>query len=262
VTQTFYPLVGSPALNQKQWSNMAQHWLETGVIKGVYSDLAVAQDTSGMQVKVLPGQAWIQGHFYESDAFEILAIGASDPIYVRLDRIIVRLDWDAGTVQLAVLQGVPSASPTAPALTQNSSRWEISLATIRVEQGTGVILFTKITDERNLVKNANAIQETPQQIVLQNGWSTYTGSPAPSFYKDEFSRVHISGMIQGGTMAFGTTLFTLPSGYRPSTLTYRSIVSSGGNAGILSISTSGAVVLQAGLPSNTWLILDEMSFPV
>jgi hypothetical protein len=260
MTQTSYPLINSPILNQKQWSNMAQHWLETGVIQGVYSDLAVAQDTSGMQVKVLPGQAWIQGHFYESDAAEILAIGASDPVNVRLDRIVLRLDWDAGTIQLSVLQGVPSATPSAPALTQNSSRWEISLATIRVEQGTGIILFTKITDERNLVKNANAIQEKWITPVFQNAWINYGNNyESAGYMKDEFGWVNLKGMIYNGLLT--KAAFILPAGYRPIEIIPRATQAHDGtnivHAGIEIKPTGNIDVMYGG---NTWVKLNGIRF--
>ncbi|MED4068649.1 DUF859 family phage minor structural protein [Priestia megaterium] len=53
---------------------------------------------------------------------------------------------------------------------------------------------------------------------LQNGWTNYSGTSGfqrASYYKDKNSNVFISGLIRNGTATDGTTLLTLPAGYRP-----------------------------------------------
>lgn len=53
--------------------------------------------------------------------------------------------------------------------------------------------------------------------TLTNGWVNYSGSDIKASYaKDQFGIVHIRGLIKAGVMTSGTTLFTLPSGFRPS----------------------------------------------
>lgn len=143
--QICYPLANSPVLTVEQWSKMAQHYVGTGFVK----DLGAYADSTGMQVKVSAGQAFIQGHFYESDVVETLAIGPADATNPRIDRVIIRLDWTTSVAQLSVLQGTPAVTPTAPALTQNSNRWEITVAQVRVNAGVATIASSDITDERN-----------------------------------------------------------------------------------------------------------------
>lgn len=46
----------------------------------------------------------------------------------RLDLLVLRLDMTAKTITAAILQGTPAASPVLPAVTQNSTTWEIPLA--------------------------------------------------------------------------------------------------------------------------------------
>jgi hypothetical protein len=150
MTQTYFPFDSGQGANvtESQWSLMAQNWLNTGVIKGALNELLTYADSTGMQVKVKSGQAWMKGHFYQSDAEVILAIAAANSSNPRIDRVIVRVDWTANTIQLSVLQGIPAASPTAPALTQNSSRWEISLAQVYVAANATTIASGNVTDER------------------------------------------------------------------------------------------------------------------
>lgn len=45
-------------------------------------------------------------------------------------------------------------------------------------------------------------------------WTNYgSGYEVASFYRDPFGRVHLSGLVRSGTA--GTTIFSLPGGYRP-----------------------------------------------
>lgn len=152
MAQTYFPFDSGQGANttEVQWQKMAKLWMETGVINGQLNELQAFADSTGMQIKVKSGQAWIEGHFFESDAEEVLPIGTSSS-NPRIDRLIVRLDWIANTVQLAVIQGTPAVSPVAPAMTQNSGRWEIPLAKIRVEAGVNTILPDRVTDERLFV---------------------------------------------------------------------------------------------------------------
>jgi hypothetical protein len=151
VTKTFFPFddgAGS-SITELQWQKMAQHWLKTGVITGVLNNLQVYADSTGMQVKVKSGATWIKGHYFESDAEEILSIASADPTNPRIDRVIIRLDWTANTIDLAVIQGTPAVSPELPVLTQNSSRWEIPLGQIRVNAGVSSIVAGDVTDDRD-----------------------------------------------------------------------------------------------------------------
>ncbi|MDF2792063.1 MAG: hypothetical protein K0S80_5165 [Neobacillus sp.] len=153
MTQIAYPLANTQVSKPQEWSDMAQNWLNTGVIKGKLNDLLVYADSTGMRVKVKSGQANLQGHFYQSDSEEVLPIAIANASNPRIDRVIVRIDWTADSIALAVLQGTPAATPVAPALTQNSSRWEISLAKVLVGANVNTIAAGNVTDERNFVGN-------------------------------------------------------------------------------------------------------------
>jgi hypothetical protein len=165
MAQTYYPLAKSPILTPQQWSKMAQNWLGTGVIKGQLNELAVYADSTGMQVKIKSGQAYIKGHFFESDVEEVLPISAADVANPRIDRIIVRIDWVADTMQLAVLQGVPAVSPVGPALTKNDARWEIPLAYIYVNSGAATIAAGNVYDERIFTNLTYAVTMSQKGIL-------------------------------------------------------------------------------------------------
>lgn len=153
MTISYFPFDSGQGANttEAQWGQMAQLWLNTGVIKGKLNELSVYADSTGMQAKVKSGQAWIQGYFFQTDAEIVMPISAADASNPRIDRVVVRVDWTANTIALAVLQGTPAASPSAPAVTQNTDLWEISLAQVRVNAAVSTIAAGNITDERIFV---------------------------------------------------------------------------------------------------------------
>jgi hypothetical protein len=201
MAQTYFPFDSGAGANvtEAQWSKMAQNWLSTGVIKSYNNELSVYADSTGMQAKIKTGAAWIKGHYFESDAEEVLAIGTSNNTNPRIDRVIVRLDWTTNTIQLAVLQGTPAASPTAPALTQNSSRWEISLAQVYIGANVSTIAVGNITDERTVIVNRNDIAGYLKYINGQdkyglnaNTWTTLLWSN-PNDYIMGAKGMYLSG---------------------------------------------------------------------
>ena len=154
---------------------MARLWLPTGPILGEDLGLEVFADSSGMQVKVRTGKGWVQGHYYETDATLTKSIAAADPTNPRDDRVVLRADFVNNLCEIAVLTGTPNASPTPPALTQSTSKWEVSLGKVRVDAAVGTIAANKVTDERQLVvlyneiaKRKAANQDVISSTVLQD----------------------------------------------------------------------------------------------
>jgi hypothetical protein len=47
MTQIGYPLAGTQVTTPQDWSNMAQNWLGTGVLKGKLNELSVYADSTG-----------------------------------------------------------------------------------------------------------------------------------------------------------------------------------------------------------------------
>lgn len=150
MTISYFPFDAGQGSNvtEEQWHKMSKHWIETGVLETIMNNLEVYADSSGMQVKVKSGAAWINGHYFESDTEEVLSVGNADPTNPRIDRVIVRMDRGLNLIELAVLQGGSAVSPTVPTLTQNTTRWEISLAQINVDAGVLTITPDKVTDDR------------------------------------------------------------------------------------------------------------------
>lgn len=149
MTQRGFPFDGGEGLAYElDWSLMARQWLLSGVIQGVLNQLATYADSSGMQVKIPSGHAWIRGHYYTNDAEVTQAIAAANVSNPRIDRIVLRIDYSANTIRIAVLQGTPAAIPAVPALTLTDSVYEFALAQVLVGTGVGLITAGNVTDER------------------------------------------------------------------------------------------------------------------
>jgi hypothetical protein len=127
-------------------------------------------------------------------------------------------------------------------------------ATTGVEVGT-------IVNSTQLDLKANKAQEAWIAPTLLNGWVNFgSGNIEASFYKDEFGVVHLSGLIKSGTTTGGTTLFTLPIGYRPP-LSINFITADVDGFARLFITNTGVVGIDANV-SNIYLSLNQISFKV
>ena len=172
MTQSYFPFDSGAGANvaEDQWRKMGRLWLPTGVVKGELLGLVVFADSTGMQVKVRSGRAWIEGHFFESDAEVVLTLGSNSSGSTRIDRVIIRADFTANTIALAVLAGTPGAG--APAVTQSTSTWEISLAQVSVPSGGVSIDAAQVTDERRLTATATGELAFAQVTANQAGITT------------------------------------------------------------------------------------------
>jgi hypothetical protein len=136
-------------VTEAQWTlMMRQAAICNGYIPTLLNELLVYADSTGMQVKVKTGGAWIMGHFYRTDAELVKSIAASDPTNPRWDIVVARLDWVNNLISIAVVSGTPAGSPTVPAVTQSASTWEIKLAKVYVAAGVSTIASTVVYDQR------------------------------------------------------------------------------------------------------------------
>ena len=137
-------------------------WLHgrTSGVFGADDNLAVKAG-NGLQVQVSDGVGWLSnyagdGTVFWNDSKEtsganlVLGIDMSDTVYARIDRVVVTwetVDYTEKPV-IEILRGAPSASPAAPALTNNTLKRQISLARVYIAPASTKITADNITDER------------------------------------------------------------------------------------------------------------------
>jgi len=135
--------------NADVWREYFMRTVLDGVIPGLNNELKVTQSaTPAKNVKVSTGSLYIQGAAYQVDPFKTIAIADNASGQARIDRIVVRLDYSNQLVEIDVIAGTPAGSPVAPALTQDASMWELSLARIILFNGFTTIVNGSIADER------------------------------------------------------------------------------------------------------------------
>ncbi len=138
-------------------------WLH-GRTSGVFAadgNAAVSAASGEMAVTVSDGLGWMansegNGIVWWNDKEATdgsplkLTIDTADGVLNRIDRIIV--EWKTTNYvdlpEIKVLKGTASSTPTVPALTNNTTLRQISLAKISIPAGTLAITSLLITDER------------------------------------------------------------------------------------------------------------------
>ena len=142
-----------------QGAEEVMRWLH-GRTKGVYAgsgNAAVSVVAGSMQVQVAPGIGWItdaddNGVCWWFDTAITLEIAAAEATGTlnRIDRVIV--EWKttdyADLPEVKILPGTSASTAVAPALTNNSTVRQLSLARISIPAGTTELTSVLITDER------------------------------------------------------------------------------------------------------------------
>ena len=173
--------------NQDEYSGAedVMRWLHgrtSGVFAAAGNAAVAALATPGMAVTVSDGTGWManaaaDGVVWWNDNESVngsklqLSIDAADGVLNRIDRVIV--EWKTTNYvdrpEIKVLKGTNSSTAIAPALTNNSTKRQISLAQISVAAGTTAITASMITDERldasvcGLVTDTLSIDTTTMQ---------------------------------------------------------------------------------------------------
>lgn len=153
----------------------AMRWLH-GRTSGVFAannNAAVAAVQNAMAVTVSDGVGWISdsdanGVVWWNDAEKTngakmqLTIDAADGVLNRIDRVIV--EWKttdyADLPEIKILKGIPASAAAAPALTNNTTQRQLSLAQILVAAGTTSITASMITDERQNPEVCGLVTDT------------------------------------------------------------------------------------------------------
>lgn len=134
-----------------------------GVFPNPSTQLQVRAST-GMQVIVGAGSGWINGHKMINTADMILTVDTADVLLNRIDAVIFYVDFNSRTMGIDILTGSLEQTPSAPALTRNSTRYEMCLAQISVPKQTTAITTAMITDTRGNGNLCGFVQGLIQQM--------------------------------------------------------------------------------------------------
>lgn len=126
------------------------------------------QSNPSMNIKVSPGFAFLNGHMYELTSSLTLAVDPGES-NKRIDRVVVRLNYNDRLISTLVIKGTPAASPAAPAIVRNSNYWDISLATIPVA-ANAISLGDVIQDTRYDATVCGIVRCPIEKINAEEVW--------------------------------------------------------------------------------------------
>ena len=155
-------------------------FIGNGVFGGKSNELMTQQKaTADMSVKVLPGQGWINGYWYENSDELSLAIDIADGVLNRIDIVVLRWSNSERVIRLAVKKGTPAVSASAPMLQRDADCYELKLAQIYVKAGATKIIQSDITDTRLNSSECGLVQGVVKQFD-----TTEFGKQIDSFIED------------------------------------------------------------------------------
>lgn len=135
--------------NAQEWEDAFGAIVTEGYISNFLDELLVEPVTpTDLEVQVRMGAAWVNGKLViEQDAINTLVIPNNNSGNTVIHRVVLRVDYSNRVAELELLEGTSSTTP--PALTRDSSTYEVSLAQVEVANGAVEITSSEITDERD-----------------------------------------------------------------------------------------------------------------
>lgn len=176
--------------NAEDFTSYLDLLVGNGVFPNPSTQLQVRAST-GMNVIVGAGSGWINGHKMINTADLTVSLTASDVLLNRIDAVVFYVDQTTRQMGIAVKTGTLSATPSAPALVQTSSRFELCLAQISVPKQTTEITADLITDTRGNSSLCGYVQGLIQQMDSTTLFAQWQAAFNAWFndVKDQFSSV-------------------------------------------------------------------------
>lgn len=133
----------------EQFAAYFASFIGTGIFGKSMQKLEVlAQTEPNMSIKVLPGEAWINGWWYRNTEEYTLSLDVADGVLSRIDVIVLRWGNQERDMWLHVIKGNASSNPVAPKIERNADYYDLQLATVAMSKGTIKITQSAIEDTR------------------------------------------------------------------------------------------------------------------
>lgn len=136
------------AVDSTIFRNMWKSFFTNGVFPNPGTNFSVIAD-SGMQIKVRPGHAIINGAICHEDKDRVLTVQAAET-NDRIDIVVLRLNDDvsARNIDLYIVKGMAASTPLVPEPTRLGGIYELVLAQLYVSANSSSITQERITDTR------------------------------------------------------------------------------------------------------------------
>ena len=149
-------------------------FIRNGIFGHSMQQLEVSQqDVSDMSIKVLGGQAWINGYWYRNTGDYTMNLDIADGVLSRIDTIVLRWSNSDRAMYLHVIKGTPSANPTAPAIVRDADYYDLGLAQVSIPAGCIRVTQAQITDLRLNNNYCGLVTGLVDQIDLTDLWNQF-----------------------------------------------------------------------------------------
>lgn len=120
---------------------------------------------SGMQISINAGYAWINGYWVKNDSAVIKTLAVAPSANSRKDSIVLRFSKADRSIELFVVQGDASSTPSFKPLTRTSDVYELMIGYITITAGISAITSAMITDTRENVDYCGIISTFSQRVL-------------------------------------------------------------------------------------------------
>lgn len=147
----------------------------------------LAQTSPDMSIKVLSGEAWINGWWYRNTEEYTLSLDVADGVLHRIDAIVLRWGNQERDMWLHVIKGTASSNPVAPNIKRDADYYDLQLATVSVSRGSIKITQSAINDTRLVTEKCGLVTGVVDQIDttgLYNQFEQYFNEFKEHYEKD------------------------------------------------------------------------------
>lgn len=177
-----YPFVDG-LTTDAEFSAMFDVLQGSGVVEA--TGLLVTAASTGLNVRVAKGSAFVRGHFYSNTASKTLSIDPGDAS-PRIDAVVARLEY--GTVKsisAQVIKGTPAANPVAPTLEATTdNKYDLLLGYVNVPANAATITASNVTDARLFASKRVEVWPTSRRPAGERGQIGYNTSTSRLQYFD------------------------------------------------------------------------------
>lgn len=115
---------------------------------GIFNNELKVVANNDMSITIEAGDANIEGYRYTNTAELQKTIENADGTLNRIDNVVIRLDLTNRLISAQIIKGTFAENPTAPALTRNSTVYDLKLAEVSIAAGVTTITQSMIKDTR------------------------------------------------------------------------------------------------------------------
>ena len=171
--------------NAEQFAAYFASFIGNGIFGQSMQKLEVlAQLSPNMSVKVLPGEAWINGWWYRNKDEYTLSLDVADGVLHRIDLIVLRWGNQERDMWLDVVKGAASSHPIVPNIRRDADYYDLQLATVSITAGSIRVTQAQIQDTRLDNAVCGLVTGVVDQIDTTNLYNQFTS------YFEEFKQGH------------------------------------------------------------------------